>query len=140
MPVYQNNTTHRVSTKIEVNAGQQLNIEFQPGERKSMEYILTHADLTLISAEPYYKPIVALSQVVSTGDDQTVPLNFDAHVLSIYNPSEILVTCYIQSKSNTPGVPVYPGTERLIDLNHNCSQIILEFADEATVYVEQRRN
>ena len=142
MPVYKNETDHKISEKIEISFGQTLTITFDPGETKITQYVLTHGDLTLITAAPYYNPIVAAEAVSSTGvsDDKTIDINFDAHILSIYNPSAVLVTCFLEAEENTPGLPIYPGTERLIDLNHNCSQIILVFADAATVYVEQRRN
>jgi hypothetical protein len=142
MPVYKNETVNKISERIEISFGQTLTLTFEPGETKQTQYVLTNGNLTLISETPYYNPVVTAEAVTSTGavDDKTVSLNFDAHVLSIYNPSAILVTCFLQSKSNTPGLPIYPGAERLIDLNHNCGQIILEFAAAATVYVEQRRN
>ena len=142
MPIYKNETAAVIIEKF-VNAdGIMTYLRFEPGESKTTQYRIPGTSLTLVAAAPYYNPLlVSVETVTSTGvaDDKTVPVHIDCRELAIHNGSAVLVTAYVQAEANAPGIPVYPTSERVISLNHNCEQVVLKFAAAATVYVEQRK-
>ena len=142
MPVYKNATAAVIIEKF-VNAdGIMTYLRFEPGESKTTQYRIPGTTLTLVAAAPYYNPLlVPVETVTSTGpaDDKTVPVHIDCRELAIWNSSAVLVTGYIQAEANTPPILIYPNSERVITLNHNCEQVVLKFAAAATVYVEQRK-
>ena len=142
MPVYQNNTSETIIAYFRDAFGKDVSIPIASGKSYTTECIINTAGLTKISDAPYYNPITLTSLVTSTGssDDKTVSIPLTTKNISIWNSDiSVLVTVYLNSKNNTPGIPVYPESERIIDLNHNVNQIILSFSAAASVRVEGRK-
>lgn len=137
MPVYKNETSNVI---VESFGGVSFRIE--PGQTLNTPYVLTNANLTEVTAAPYFNPLQTdTEEVTSTGpgDDQTVTINLDTEAISILNQSSAIVTCFLRATANTPGLNCYPWTERIVAVNHNVDQIVLQFSEAGTVYVEQRR-
>lgn len=142
MPTYKNNTSEIIVENFHDTNGSQVSYRIEPGQTLRTDYILTNAGLTTVSAEPYYNPLQAAIQTVTStgpGDDQTVTIDLKTQTISVLNQSDAIITAFLRSTDNTPGMNCYPWTERLISVGHNVNQIVLQFAAAATVYVEQRK-
>lgn len=136
MPIYKNETADVITESFGV-----CSFRFEPGDQISTPYVLINENLTEVNAAPYFNPLqVATETVTSTGpgDDQTITINLDTDVISILNQGDSIVTVFLRSLSNIPGLNCYSWTERIIAVNHNVDEIVLQFAAAGTVYVEQR--
>ena len=142
MPAYYNGTSTRIVETVRDENGIDLVIEVQPGKSIVTEYILTNASLTKTSDEPFWSPLQEpVNVLASTGSDdpKTLVLATKTMAVSVYNPSSVLVSCYIQSLDNAKFLYCYVNAERIIPVGGNCSQLIFTFPSAATIYVEQRR-
>lgn len=142
MPTYINETTTTIVETFQNDDGASISIRVEPGKTIRTEYIFTNVNLTELSAEPYYNPLQSDTQTVTStgpGDDKTIEIDLLTKMISIVNQSSVIVTAFIRAIENTPGIFCYPNTERIIEIGHNCNQLVLQFADAATVYVEERK-
>jgi len=131
MPTYKNDGGRSVSVKN--TAG--VSVLVAPGETIETYEVLTVAGMTKTAEAPYYNPATAVHAVTSTGasDDKTVALDSLADAVEIYNAGSGLVTVYLRSKSNTPGLVVPAGTLRRIDgLKNMVNQLVLTFSAAVT--------
>lgn len=142
MPVYRNDTDTNIIESFRTADGIEKKIVVEVGKTITTEQIFTVDGLTLISAAPYFNPMrEVLHTLTSTGaaDPKTQAIDIDTKELSIWNSSSVLCTVFLQATANTPGIPVYPNSERIIDLNRNVNSIIVQFATTATIYVEEKK-
>lgn len=142
MPTYTNNTAATITEKVRNTSGIDITFVIEPGKTLETEFILQNAGLTEDDAAPFYNPLISAGAAITStgpGDDQTVSIDLKTRVISILNQSDQIVSVYLCSKFNTPPLKVFPSTERLIDVGGNVDQIICEFPDAASVYVEERR-
>lgn len=141
MPVYKNNTEKSIVENFKDEHNARISFTIEPGKSLSTEFLLTNPNLTLISAAPYFNPLQAATHTVEStgvGDDQTISIDLLTKTIAIINQSSVMVTAFLRSTSNVPGLFCYPSTERIISVGHNVDQIVFQFAGEATIYVEER--
>ena len=143
MPTYTNGTSAQINAPVDDN-GRKFEIIFAAGQTRAIEYVLDASGLGLTEDDlsPNYNPLASAETHESTGpgDDKTTTIDLDTtREVSVVNPSAVLVTAYINEKTNTPGIPIIPGTNRLIACKQRIKSLIFEFAAAATIYVEQRK-
>lgn len=140
MPIYKNETANVITEDVESSGGNRKVVKFQPGEQKSMEWVLFDAGLTEVNAAPYYNPLMRTASLTSTGpgDDQTHLVNRETKLIIIHNAS-IDVIAFIRAKANTPGLPIPINTMRELAVGCNCDQIVFEFSAAGTITVEERK-
>jgi hypothetical protein len=141
MPVYKNETAVAITEEVEDLDGKRRKIKLEPGETKTMEYVLLDAGLTEVNPAPYYNPLMRTQTATSTGvgDDQTVSINRETKKIVIYNSSDAEVTAFLRSTSNTPGLPVPSNSIREIAVGCNVDQLVLQFTASGSVLVEERK-
>jgi len=141
MPVYKNETTVAIIEEVEDLDGKRRTIKIEPGQSKTMEYVLLDAGLTEVSAAPYYNPLMRTQTATSTGvgDDQTVSINRETKKVVIYNSSDAEVTAFLRATANIPGLPVPSNSIREIAVGCNADQIVLQFTASGSVLVEERK-
>jgi hypothetical protein len=141
MPIYKNETGNIIVESVESSDGHRFNVKIVPGETYRTEYVLTDSNLTEVSEAPYYNPLMAIHTVLSTGvgDDQTIQISRETKLVSIFNNSSALVNVFLRSLSNLPGLPAFANTQREISVGCNVDQIIFQFSESATIYVEERK-
>lgn len=143
MPTYKNNTLIPITETIKNENGTNLNIRIEPGETKETEYILSNVNLTTISEEPYYNPLINDIQVITSegvDDDQTITLSSNIKEVLILNQESITATVFLQSLLNEPGIKIYPGTQRIIKVGGRFNQLVIQFSDAGTIYLEKHEN
>jgi hypothetical protein len=133
MPTYRNDTDEIIVS---------LGIYVEPGKTIQSTKILGNG-LTKISDQPYYNPLTKPVHVVTStgvGDDKTISIDYlNTKSISIFNSSDKLVNVYINQLENSNAIKSYPSTERVIGVDQNVEQLVLQFAGAATVYVEERK-
>jgi hypothetical protein len=142
MPTYLNETANTITESFKDKNGILEIINIPAGGSLATTYVLTNANLTKTSDSPYFNPIYGeVKTVVSSGpgDDKTVDIHIDTKQLSIWNANDSVLTVYLNANTNYPPILVFPNSEKLIDLNHNVSQLIISFSAAATIYIEQRK-
>ena len=141
MPVYKNETEEIIVEEVESSDGQRFNVKINPGETKTTEFVLTNANLTEVTAAPYYNPLMTTHSVSSTGvgNDQTIQISRETKLVSIFNATTVQVNAFLRSTDNLPGLPVFGNTQRDISVGCNVDQIVFQFAASATIYVEERK-
>lgn len=140
MPIYKNETSNVITEKVESADGNRKTIKFQPGEQKTMEYVLFDAGLTEINAAPYYNPLMKAVSLTSTGpgDNKTHSVDRETKLIIIHNAS-VDVTAFIRATANIPGLPIPVNTMRELAVGCNCDQIIFVFSAAGTITVEERK-
>jgi hypothetical protein len=131
MPTYKNDGNRSVSVKN--TSGNSVLVA--PGEAVETYEVLTVSGMTKTAEAPYWNPATAVHAVTSSGaeDDKTVALNNLADAVEVYNASAGLVTVYLRSKANTPGLVVPAGSLRRIDgLKNMVNQLVLTFSASVT--------
>lgn len=142
MPVYKNETSTTIVEKFQDENGSDIIYRIDPGKAIKTEYVLTDANLTVIDPAPYFNPLQESTHTVTStgsGDDQTISINLITKKLSIVNQSGAVVIAFLRSTDNVPGIYCYSGTERVILVGHNVDQVIFQFSEAGTVYVEERK-
>ena len=142
MPTYVNNTTSKITESFQNQNGSLVSFEIDSnGGTLKTPYILVNAGLTKTSDAPFYNPLEALTQTVEAegAGDETVQIDLDTKVISIYNTGSAVVLAYINSKANTPALFCHASSERLISVGHNVNQLIFTFTEAGVVYVEERK-
>jgi hypothetical protein len=142
MPTYRNDTANTIVENFQDQHGAEVSFRIESGKTLRTEFVLTNANLTLVSEAPYYNPLQASIQTATStgvGDDKTVQIELITKTISILNQSDAVVTVFLRSLSNIPGLNCYPWTERIIQVGHNVNQLVLQFSAVGTVYVEQRK-
>ena len=100
MPTYHNTT----DTDLEVNG-----ILFHHGETRETNKILNHANLTKVSDEPFWNPVLA--EYTVTGTDETVQQNVTLTASQIHLvPISGIIDVFINSLLNTPGIRIEEST------------------------------
>ena len=142
MPVYLNATSNVIVEKFQDTNGAKVNFRIEPGKSLRTTFILTDSNLTESSPAPYYNPLETTTKTVtSTGpaDDKTVDIELITKLISVINQSDVLVTMFLRATANVPGILCHPWTERLVSVGHDVDQIVFQFADAGTIYVEERK-
>jgi hypothetical protein len=149
MPTYINSGTENLSLDLRT---------IPPSGILVTEFILdtTGTDLTKTSDEPYFNPVTAVNALTSTGpgDNKTITLESDTNIIEIKNLSAtVIVTVFLQSTANTPGIPILPGelSKEIAErdygkygnsLKNKVQSLIFQFSaamPASTFYVVQRK-
>lgn len=142
MPIYLNETSLPIVETFKDTNGININFRIEPGKSLETEFILSDTNLTTVTEAPFYNPLQEDIQTATStgpGDDKTIAVNLISKTVSILNQSAVIVTVFLRSTDNAPGLNCYPWTERLIAVGHNVNQLVLQFADAGTVYIEERK-
>jgi hypothetical protein len=142
MPTYKNNTNETIS--VNVFGG---TVYVNPGQTYITEYIINGSALTLLSATPYYNPVVNWHRVVSTGpgDDKTVNLDINktktARILKINTTGNIDV--YLRSTNNYPPILLdWNVMDPIADISIDgkCDCMILQFSASGNCYIVELKD
>ena len=141
MPIYKNETANVITENVEDSGGNRKVVKFQPGEQKTMEWVLFDSNLTEVNPAPYFNPLMRTQAISSTGpgNDKTVAINRETKRIIIYNSSSASVTAYIRSTANTPGLPIPASTLRDLSVGCNVNQLVCQFSEAGSIIVEERK-
>lgn len=128
MPTYRNDSN---ATRYAINTASKQ-VAVAPGETVQVYYLLTAADWTKTSDEPYYNPVLAADNTVSStgpGDPATISLQSGTDKVEIYNNSSADITLLLNAAGNTPGYQIPADTIRTIEgLQGYVDTLILQFS------------
>lgn len=128
MPTYRNDSS---ATRYATDTSNRQ-VAVAPGETVEVDYLLTAADWTKTADTPYYNPVLAADNTISstgTGDPATINLQDKTDKVEIYNNSSADITLLLNAAGNTPGHQVPADTIRTIEgLRGYVDTIILQFS------------
>lgn len=124
MPTYRNTGS---SPTLAINVADSLWVSFPAGVDVAVEHVVSHADLTLISSEPYYNPVLGNDAVVfAAAGSETVSVVAGTRHIAIWQVSGCNITVYLQAQANTPALATLrPGDSLSIPCNEQFSSVVL---------------
>jgi hypothetical protein len=137
MPTYRNDTGLPIYTTVKGGT-----VFLTVGQTYVTEYILSDPNLTLVSATPYYNPLIDYHRVVSSGpgDDKTVSISLDSKKVRLLKINAAEVDIYLQSLSNTPPIIQDWGeNDPMIDIETDgkVSSMIIQFSASGNCYLAE---
>jgi len=130
MPTYKN-TSH---SAITVNG-----ILFKVGENVQTEMIISHPDLDIISPYPLFNPLTRFHTVFGDGTNEEVILidTENTKKIKIFRLLAGNLFIFLENTSNHPPMVLFPGKTIEIEVNRNCSQLVLYFSVESSCLIEE---
>lgn len=83
---------------------------------------LTAYGMTLTVATPLWNPALASHEIT---EEETIELDDDTSEIELYNNSASRVDVYMQAKTNTPPLMVYPFSVRTITIGQYARQVVV---------------
>lgn len=141
MPTYTNPNNFSISVT-------EVGISLNPGITSSLVYIsdnilenYSNHNITKISEEPYYNPILQANEInlAKTNDTYDLSINYLSDYIHVSKPTAIFYI-YLNSVSNTPPIVVGIGEEIRIFNRFTINKLIIKASLAGSLYVEQIKN
>ncbi len=122
MPTYTRNADKSVAAVIDVAGTQRF---VGPGESVGTYEILGDG-WTLTDPGPYWNPALAVHDDIA--GPRTIELDSDTWRVEVWNNSPAVVTLFLNSAENTPGIRVEAYGVRTVEVRKRVSALIMSFS------------